>query len=131
MSLGPLLAAPLAIQVHVAATWTALLLSPPQLLMRKGASLHRVLGFVWMLAMVVAAVSSFFIHTIRTFGPYSPIHLLSIVTLVAIPVALLAVRAGNIRRHRFALLTLFWTALVGAGLFTLLPGRLMNALLTG
>jgi uncharacterized membrane protein len=41
------------------------------------------------------------------------------------------VRAGNIRRHRFALLTLFWTALVGAGLFTLLPGRLLNALLTG
>ena len=38
--------------------------------------------------------------------------------------------AGNIRRHGLALLTLFWTALVGAGLFTMLPGRLMNALVT-
>jgi len=39
--------------------------------------------------------------------------------------------AGNIRRHTLALLTLLWTARVGVGLFTLRPGRLMNALVTG
>ena len=35
--------------------------------------------------MAVVAVSSFWIHQIRLVGPWSPIHLLSIFTLVMLP----------------------------------------------
>jgi uncharacterized membrane protein len=44
--------------------------------------------------MVVVAASSFWIHEIRLLGPWSPIHLLSIMVLVLLPVAVVA-RAGT------------------------------------
>ena len=37
--------------------------------------------------MAAVAVSSFWIHQIRLIGPWSPIHLLSIFTLVMLPLA--------------------------------------------
>jgi uncharacterized membrane protein len=36
-----------------------------------------------------------------------------------------------IRAHRKTMLSLFWLALVGAGLFTLLPGRIMGQMVFG
>ena len=75
--------------------------------------------------------SSFFIHTIRTWGPWSPIHLLSLLTLVTVPMAVYAAHRHDVRRHRkgMSLLTAF--ALVAAGLFTLAPGRIMHAVVFG
>ena len=121
MTFSPLLNAPLAIQWHAIAALLALLLGIAQLLMLKGGLRHRIVGYVWLVAMVVVALSSFLIHEIRLMGPFSPIHVLSIFTLVNVPIAVLAARRGNIRAHRKAMLSLFWLALVGAGLFTLLP----------
>jgi uncharacterized membrane protein len=71
------------------------------------------------------------IHQIRLFGPFSPIHLLAVVTLLSVPSAVLAARKGNVGHHRRAMLALFWFALVGAGAFTLLPGRIMHRVVTG
>jgi len=40
--------------------------------------LHRLLGKIWMVLMVITSLSSFFIHQIDLFYGFSPIHLLSI-----------------------------------------------------
>src|SRR4051812_50154529 len=53
----------------------------------KGTLPHRTLGWIWVLLMASVAISSFWIHTIRLVGPFSPIHLLSIFTLTMLPLA--------------------------------------------
>jgi len=131
MTLAPLLAAPPAIQIHAFAAIAAFILGVMQLARPKGGSLHRALGYAWVVAMVLVAASSFWISEIKQWNGFSLIHLLSIQVLVTLPIALLAARRGNIRRHRFNMIGMFVGALVIAGLFTLLPGRIMHAVVFG
>ena len=131
MTLEPLLAAPATIQAHTFAALAAFGLGALQLSAPKGTPLHRGLGYVWVTIMLVVAISSFFIHTIRLIGPFSPIHLLSILTLVTLPLAVLRARRGDIAGHRKLMRVLFSAALLIAGLFTLLPGRIMSAVVFG
>jgi uncharacterized membrane protein len=131
MTLEPLLTAPPVIQAHVAAALGAFGLGAVQLLMAKGTSRHRVIGYVWAVLMTVLALTSFWIHTINLIGPFSLIHLLSILTLVMLPRAIYLARKGDIPGHRRAMIALYVLALVGAGAFTLVPGRLMHAVVFG
>ena len=81
--------------------------------------------------MLIVAISSLFIHEIRLWGPWSPIHLLSILVLVILPLAVLYARRHQVSRHRTAMLMLFTGALVIAGVFTFLPGRIMHSVAFG
>lgn len=76
-------------------------------------------------------LSSFGIHEVRLIGPFSPIHLLSVFTLVMLVRAIQQARAGQIRAHARSMRLTFYLALVGAGLFTLLPGRVMHEVVFG
>ena len=131
MSLSLLTHASPAIQIHVAVALSAFLLGGVLLLLRKGTGLHRFFGRIWIGLMVVTALSSFFIQTIRLFFGFSPIHILSILTLFGCWQAVAAARAGRIAEHRRHVGNLYTLALVTAGAFTLLPGRLMHTLLFG
>ncbi|MET0194229.1 MAG: DUF2306 domain-containing protein [Hyphomicrobiaceae bacterium] len=131
MSLAPLLDAPLVIQLHAFAAMAAFALGAVQLAGMKGTTQHRGRGFVWVGLMLIVAVSSFWIHEIRLWGPWSPIHLLSILTLVSLPGALYYAHTHQVRRHRNAMLALFLGALVIAGIFTFVPGRIMHAVVFG
>ena len=90
MNLAPLLAAPAVIQIHALAAFGAFALGAVQLAAPKGTIPHRTFGWLWAGLMLVLVLSSFFIHTIRLWGPFSPIHLLSILVLVTLPLAVLA-----------------------------------------
>jgi uncharacterized membrane protein len=131
MTLAPLIAAPLVIQAHAFAAFGAFGLGVVQLAAPKGTIPHRLVGWTWVALMLVLVVSSFFIHTIRLWGPFSPIHLLSVFTLIMLPWAVWAAHRHNVRAHRGAMLGLFFGALVIAGVFTLLPGRIMHAVAFG
>jgi uncharacterized membrane protein len=120
MNLAPLLAAPAVIQIHAFAALGAFALGAMQLVAPKGTIPHRT--FV---------LSSFFIHTIRLWGPFSPIHLLSIFTMAMLPLAVWRARQHDVRKHQRAMLGLFLGALVIAGIFTFLPGRIMHAVVFG
>jgi uncharacterized membrane protein len=56
---------------------------------------------------------------------------LSIFTLVTLPLAVWAAHRHEVTAHRRAMIMLFSGALVIAGLFTLLPGRIMHAVVFG
>ncbi len=131
MNLQPLLNEPIAIQVHAFLAFSAFLFGGSQLVLTKGTLRHRLVGWIWVLLMLVVAISSFWIHAIRQFGPFSLIHLLSIWTLITVPFALFAARQGRIRAHRIAMMSLFFGALVVAGALTLLPGRVMHDVVFG
>jgi len=117
------------IPTHAIAAMAALMAGVIQLVGPKGTRAHRVLGYTWVILMLYVATSGFFIHEIGLWGRWSPIHLLSILALVALPLAVRAARRGNIRKHRSIMLQLFGFALVLAGAFTLLPGRVMHRIL--
>jgi uncharacterized membrane protein len=127
MTLAPLLSAAPEIQVHVVAVTLAIGLLGPQLAMKKGTGAHRVIGWTWIFAMAVAALSSFWIHTIRLWGPFSPIHLLAVVTLGGLIRGVILARQGDALRHGRIMVRVALGGLIVAGLFTLLPGRLMHA----
>ena len=118
MSLAPLLDAVPAIPVHAFAAMTAFVLGVVQLAAPKGTLPHRALGWVWVLLMLSVAISSFWIHQIRLVGPWSPIHLLSIFTLVMLPLAVWKAHTHQVTSHRRAMIFIFTGALLIAGLFT-------------
>jgi uncharacterized membrane protein len=131
MMLAPLLAADGAIRLHAFAAMAAFVLGVVQFGAPKGTIPHRTIGWVWVVLMLAVSVSAFWIHTIRLWGPWSPIHLLAIFTLVMLPVAVLHARRHRVQQHRIAMLSLFFGALVIAGLFTLFPGRIMSTVVFG
>lgn len=131
MSLAPLLQASPVIQIHAYAAMGAFVLGSFQLLAPKGTISHRKMGWAWAILMMIIAGSSLFIHTIRTVGPFSLIHLLSILVLVQVPLAIWAARNGRISAHRKSMTMMFLFALVVAGFFTFMPGRIMHDVLFG
>ncbi|MBI5319694.1 DUF2306 domain-containing protein [Bradyrhizobium sp.] len=131
MSLKPLLDAAPAIPVHAFAAMAAFGLGVVQLAAPKGTLPHRTLGWIWVALMAVVAISSLWIHEIRLVGPWSPIHLLSIWVPAMLVVAVMAARRHNVRRHKITMLWLFGGALIIAGLFTFMPGRIMHTVVFG
>jgi uncharacterized membrane protein len=131
MTLAPLLDAAPAIQIHAAAASAAFLLGLVQFAAPKGTLPHRAVGWIWVTLMALIAVSAFFIHELRLWGPWSPIHLLAIVALVTLPLGVWHARNQRVPRHRTVMVSLFLGALVVAGLFTFVPGRLMHKALFG
>jgi uncharacterized membrane protein len=131
MSLAPLLAATPEIQLHAFAALAAFVLGAVQLAAPKGMLPHRTLGWVWIGLMLVISASSFRIHGIKLWGPWSPIHLLSVFTPIMLVVAVVAARGHRVRAHRITMISIYAGALILAGLFTLLPGRLMHEVLFG
>jgi len=131
MSLAPLLDAAPAIPLHAFAAMAAFVLGLVQFAAPKGTLPHRTIGWIWVALMAVVAASSFWIHQIRLVGPFSPIHLLSIFTLVMLPIAVWRTHTHRVAAHRWTMIFIFTGALVVAGLFTLLPGRIMHSVFFG
>jgi uncharacterized membrane protein len=131
ISLAPLLEAAPAIPLHAFAAMAAFALGLVQFAAPKGTLPHRTIGWIWVVLMAMVAASSFWIHQIRLVGPFSPIHLLSIFTLVMLPLAVWRAHTHRVTDHRRAMILLFTGALVVAGLFTLVPGRIMHRVIFG
>lgn len=131
MTLQPLLNASLAIQIHTALALCAVVLTLAIFSIRRGSPAHRILGWSWVVLMTGVALSSFWIFEIRLFGPFSPIHLLSVFVLVQLFSAVRAARTGKVQQHRQTMRGLVFGALVGAGVFTFLPGRTMYQVVLG
>jgi uncharacterized membrane protein len=131
MSLAPLLDAAPAIPLHAFAAMTAFALGLVQFAAPKGTLPHRTIGWIWVLLIAVVAISSFWINTIRLVGPFSPIHLLSIFTLIVLPIGVWRAHKHRVADHRRIMMMIFGGALVIAGLFTFVPGRIMHAVVFG
>ena len=121
---GLIARADLAIQWHVVAAVVAFAIGLALLIKRKGTGIHRALGWIWVVAMGVTAASSLFITGLNG-DSYSLIHLLTGWTLIALPMALVAIRQKKVIMHKRMMTGLFVGGLVAAGAFTFIPGRLM------
>ncbi len=128
---APLIDLPPVLLAHIAAATAALLLGPVALTARKGSPLHRSAGYLWVALMLVTATSSLFIRDFRlpNLAGYTPIHLFALATYAGLAAAIAAVLRRDIRTHRRRMWATYLGGCVVAGLFTLLPGRLLGQLL--
>jgi uncharacterized membrane protein len=113
------------IWVHLGAIVVSLGLAPAILWNKRGDRRHRALGYGWVTAMTIAALTSLFIREIND-GGFSLIHLLSVFTVIQLPIIVLSARAHNHRRHRRAIRGMIIGALLIAGFFTFPFDRLLG-----
>ena len=119
------------IPLHAIMAIIAVVLGGIQLFMKKGGAIHKLLGRLWVGLMMFVAITSFFIHEIKLWGAYSPIHLLSLWTIFILGVGVYYARVGNIKRHKQVMIGTYFFALILTGFFTLMPGRVMHQILIG
>ena len=118
------LAIPPVIQLHIAGAVVALAIGTVLMIGVKGTRIHKILGWAWVAAMGLTAVSSLFIREINP-GRFSWIHLLSGWTIIALPMAVYAIKRRKVAMHRRAITGLFVGGPLIAGAFAFLPGRLL------
>jgi len=116
---------PIPVLVHLAAAGSALVLGIVMLVRPKGTASHKALGRTWVALMLTVAISSLWIPRFLHFGW---IHSFTLLTLVMIPLAIYKIRKGDVKGHARAMKGLFLGGLVIAGVFTLIPGRMLGNL---
>lgn len=131
MTLAPLFSASFAVQLHAISASMALLLGPIIFYRRKGTSGHKFLGRLWVGIMSVAVASSWFIFEIGGLGPFSFIHIFSIMGTFALVQIVWYARRGQIRAHKSAVRGLYFGGLIVAGTLSFMPGRIMNVVIFG
>ena len=101
------------------------------LIVSKGTKGHRLLGKIYMSLMMITAVTTLFMPA--QVGPqflshFGYLHLFSILTIYSVPTALIAIRKGQVNKHKWKMVLLYFGAIVIAGGFTFVPGRYMYEL---
>ena len=112
------------ILIHLFTAIASVLVGGAMFLMKKGTVQHRLSGRLWVLLMAVTALVSF---AIQSRGHFSWIHILSVVVLVMLVRAVLAIRRRNIRLHQRLVIGTY-TGLLIAGMFALAPWRRLGQL---
>lgn len=123
-------AVPGMVWAHIATILIALVLTPAILLGRRGDARHRLLGKIWVAAMLLTALLSFGIHLSNP-GGFSPIHILSAWVLIQAPILWHTARTHQVARHRRSVRGLVTGALLIAGFFTFPFHRLLGHWLFG
>lgn len=116
----------LALKIHLGSALIALAIGTILMAGVKGDRLHRALGWTWVLTMGVTAVSSLFLRQLNH-DAFSLIHLLSGWTIVTLPMVVYWARRHKVAAHKRTVMGLFYGGLLLAGLFALMPGRVLWA----
>ena len=102
-------------------------------LKKKGTFLHKRLGWFWILFLVIVSISAVFIQTKP--GQFSIIHLLIPFTLISLIYAIWSIKKFKETKkkyrysHKYTMIGVYLGALITAGTFTLMPGRIIHSLL--
>ena len=115
------------IWLHLVAALLALGLGTANLVLAKGTRRHRMVGAMWIAAMLFVTLSSWWIRELND-GALSWIHGLTVWTLICMVVAIYAIRTGRIRLHAGFMIGTMAGVLV-TGLVALTPGRFISRVL--
>lgn len=119
---------------HLATVMPCIFLGAYVLWAKKGTVIHKKLGRIYMVLMLVTAAITLFMPALvgpQLLNHFGWIHLFSLLTLWTVPTAYTAIKKGNIKAHQRKMLLLYFGAIVIAGSFTLAPGRFLNELFFG
>ena len=114
-----------ALVIHILTVVAAVPLGAYVVFKEEGDARLKLLGRSWTLITLVASIYSYWI---RGSGHLGPLHIFSIITLIAIFRGVYHIRGGRVEKHRRSMLNAY-IGLCGAGIFALLPGRLIGNLI--
>ena len=104
------------------------------LIVKKGTLYHKLLGKIYMSLMMVTAIITLFMPAYvgsQFLNHFGYIHIFSFLTLYSVPTAIIAVKKGQIKKHKMKMILLYFGAIVIAGGFTLTPGRFLHTFFFG
>ncbi len=84
--------------------------------------------YIYVISLLIVSIGSFWLNEINQFYGLSVIHLLSAWTILCMIIAVVMARRGRIQQHKYWMIGTY-CGLLGAGLGTLFPGRLIPTLL--
>ena len=120
--------------LHLGSLVPAFVIGSYLLLNRKGTTVHKFLGKIYMGLMLFTAFITLFMEALvgpKFLNHFGFLHLLSLFVLYTVPTAYRAIRVGNSKLHKRKMVGLYVGALLIAGAFTLSPGRLIHSWLFG
>lgn len=122
------------VYAHLATVVPAFFIGTFLLLRRKGTPLHKALGKIYLLLMIVTGIITLLLPAEvgpRWINHFGFIHFFSLLTLYSVPIAFLAARRGKIKIHRNNMIGLYVGGLLIAGAFAFTPGRMLHGWLFG
>ena len=120
--------------LHLATVVPAFFLGTYLLLNRKGTPLHKFLGKIYMLLMLLTAFVAIFMPANigpRILNHFGIIHIFSVMVIYFVPSAYFAAKDGNVKKHRSSMIGLYVGGLLIAGAFAFSPGRTLHTWLFG
>ncbi|MGJ8604977.1 MAG: DUF2306 domain-containing protein [Marivita sp.] len=131
MTLDPFLNATLFIQAHMVSAMLGLTIGPFVLYRSRRDRVHKVLGYVWVLAMATLALSAFWIEAFWSPFYFGPLHGFAFLTLWSLWVGVRAAINRDFAKHQTVFRSLYATGLIITGFLTFLPGRTINRMVFG
>lgn len=110
------------IQLHLVTALAALALGAVLMTARKGRTFHRVAGWIWVSLVSVTAGATLFIAELNH-GAWSLLHLFTGWVLIILPLAVFWAKRREIRRHRRAMMGLFYGGFAVNLVIAFIPGR--------
>jgi uncharacterized membrane protein len=119
--------------LHLLVVLPCFLLGTYLIFAKKGSAFHSRAGKVYMILMFFTGGLTLFIPAevgAQILNHFGFLHLLSLVTLWAVPRAWFAIKRGNVKTHKRAMILLYVGGILLAGGFAILAkGRYLNTLL--
>lgn len=117
--------------IHLATVVPCFFLGAVLFIIKKGTSIHKKMGRVYMILMLITAIVTLFMPAEvgpRFLNHFGWIHSFSFLTIYTVPTAYLAIKKGNVRAHKIKMILLYVGAILIAGGFTFVPGRYLHTL---
>jgi uncharacterized membrane protein len=120
--------------MHLATVVPSFIIGTVLLVIKKGTTIHKKAGRIYMVLMLITATISLFMEAQvgpRLLNHFGWIHSFSFLTIYTVPTAYIAVKKGNIKSHKRKMVLLYFGAIIIAGGFTFFPGRYLYELFFG
>lgn len=117
--------------LHLATVVPAFAIGTLLLIIKKGTSIHKIYGRIYMILMIITALITLFMEAEvgpKLFNHFGWIHSFSFLTLYTVPTAYMAIKKGNVKSHKRKMILLYFGAIIIAGGFTFVPGRYLHTL---
>jgi uncharacterized membrane protein len=114
---------------HLATVFPAFIIGTFLIFMRKGSPLHKVLGRIFLISMLVTAGITLFMSAKvgpTLMGHFGFIHLISLLIFYSVPSAYIAARRGLISKHKTHMISIYCGGILIAGAFAFMPGRMLH-----
>ncbi|MCG7549280.1 DUF2306 domain-containing protein [Pseudoalteromonas sp. Of7M-16] len=112
--------------IHLFVVIPAIVLGLLNLAMEKGTRIHKFIGRLWAVLMLITAFSSFFIQPT---GSLTWLHLFAILIIVSVVAGTYAIYKGNRRVHIDCMCGAYIGTVISAVVAASIPGRLFHTML--